>query len=47
MEGLWYEPTHELSTWNPKIYESCALYEDQCNIYQSFSECVKRVLQQR
>jgi GTPase SAR1 family protein len=41
-EGLWYETQDKLSVWNPLIYETCALYNKQDNIYRSFSECARR-----
>ncbi len=45
MKKLWYEPPHKLSTWNPMIYETCALYGQHYNIYQCFLEFIKRVLE--
>lgn len=41
-EKLWYEPDNKLSIWNPMVYQSCALYEKQKEIYRSFSECARR-----
>ena len=41
-EKLWYEKDHALHKWNPIIYETCALYEKQENIYESFRECARR-----
>ena len=41
-EGLWYDPPHRLAIWNPIIYESCALYNKQKNIYRCFNECARR-----
>lgn len=42
-EKLWYEIDDKLSLWNPIIYETCALYDQQKDIYRSFSECARRV----
>jgi signal recognition particle receptor subunit beta len=42
-EKLWYEPDHELYSWNPIIYKTCALYDKHKDIYRSFSECARRV----
>ena len=42
-ENLWYEPDHPLSSWNPLIYETCALYDMKKNIFRSFYECARRV----
>jgi len=41
-EKLWYEPNNKLSIWNPIIYKTCALYDQQKDIYRSFSECARR-----
>ncbi len=41
-EGLWYEPGDPLNMWNPIIYESVALYDQQKEIYKIFSECARR-----
>jgi len=41
-ENLWYDPPHELSTWNPLIYECVALYDQERAIYKSFAECARR-----
>jgi len=43
-EKLWYESNHELSNWNPAIYNTCALYGRDINIYQSFYECARRTI---
>ena len=41
-EKLWYEQDHELHTWNPIIYKSCALYDQRENVYRAFTECARR-----
>ena len=41
-EKLWYEQDNKLSIWNPIIYKTCALYNQQKDIYRSFSECARR-----
>ena len=41
---LWYGSDHPLNSWNPVIYETCALYDKHMNISSSFNECVKRTL---
>ena len=41
-EKLWYEPDNKLFIWNPMIYKTCALYDQQKDIYRSFSECARR-----
>jgi hypothetical protein len=41
-ENLWYDSSHDLSTWNPKIFLTCALYDKQRNIYESFYEVTRR-----
>ncbi|MFX1316337.1 MAG: ADP-ribosylation factor-like protein [Promethearchaeota archaeon] len=43
-EKLWYKPDHELYKRNPIIYKTCALYDKRENVYRSFYECVRRVL---
>jgi len=42
-ERLWYELDNKLHTWNPMIYETCALYNQEKDIFRSFSECARRV----
>lgn len=42
-EGLWYEPSHKLNSWNPIIYEVSISYEQRAEIYHCFSECVRRI----
>ena len=46
-ENLWHEPDHELYHQNPVIYRTCALYDKRKNIYRSFYECVRRILNGR
>ena len=43
-ENLWYEPNEKLSLWNPPIYKTSALFEDQKNIYRSFQKCTQMCL---
>lgn len=41
-EDLWYEPNHELYIWNPLIYKTCALIDQERDIYRSFYEIARR-----
>ncbi len=41
-EKLWFEPDNKLSIWNPIIYKTCALFDQEKNIYRSFTECARR-----
>ncbi|MEJ2296360.1 MAG: ADP-ribosylation factor-like protein [Candidatus Lokiarchaeota archaeon] len=41
-EKLWYSPDKKLHIWNPLIYDTCALYDQQKDIYRSFHECCRR-----
>ncbi|MEE9377614.1 MAG: ADP-ribosylation factor-like protein [Candidatus Lokiarchaeia archaeon] len=41
-EKLWYEPRHDLNIWNPLIYKTCALFEQEKDIYRSFYEIARR-----
>lgn len=43
-EKLWYETDNKLYIWNPLIYKSCALYDQQKDIYRSFHECARRTV---
>jgi GTPase SAR1 family protein len=43
-EKLWYDPDNKLYIWNPLIYSSCALFEQQKEIYRSFHECARRTV---
>ena len=43
-EKLCYHDDHALSIWNPKIYHTCALYNKQKNIYESFYKCSRRAV---
>ena len=42
-EKLWYGLDNELSIWNPIIYKTCALYNQQKDVYRSFAECARRI----
>ena len=41
-EDLWYEPNHELNIWNPLIYKTCALLDQEKDIFRSFYEIARR-----
>ncbi|MHA1683194.1 MAG: ADP-ribosylation factor-like protein [Promethearchaeota archaeon] len=41
-EGLWYPVGHQLSLWNPIVYESIAIMPHAKNVYRAFSECARR-----
>ncbi len=41
-EKLWYEPKHDLNIWNPLIYKTCALFEQEKDIFRSFYEIARR-----
>lgn len=41
-EKLWYEPDNKLCIWNPINYKTCALYNQNKDIFRSFSECARR-----
>jgi GTPase SAR1 family protein len=41
-EKLWYGPEHELYIWSPLIYKTCALYDQEKDIYRSFHEIARR-----
>ena len=41
-EGLYYSVDNPLHLWNPVIYPSVALYENQKNVYSVFSELARR-----
>lgn len=41
-EKLWYSLDNKLHIWNPLIYDTCALYDQQKDIYRSFHECCRR-----
>ena len=43
-EKLWFEPNNKLYIWNPLIYNSCAIFEKQKEIYRSFHECARRTV---
>lgn len=42
-ENLWYDSDHELSEWNPLIYESILSYEQRNIVYRCYLECARRV----
>ena len=41
-EKLWYDHLHELNMWNPLIYKTCALFDQEKDIYRSFYEIARR-----
>jgi GTPase SAR1 family protein len=41
-EDLWYDPKHELFIWNPLIYKTCALINQEKDIFNSFYEIARR-----
>jgi len=41
-ENLWYDPKHELYIWNPLIYKTCGLLDQEKDIYRSFYEIARR-----
>ncbi len=43
-EKLWFDPQHELNIWNPLIYKTCALFEQEKDIYRSFYEVSRRAV---
>ena len=43
-EKLWHEPDNKLYNWNPLIYTSCAIFDQQKDIYRSFHECARRTV---
>ena len=43
-EQLWFEHGNELNVYNPLIYETCALYNLRKNIYRSFTECGRQLI---
>jgi signal recognition particle receptor subunit beta len=43
-EKLWFNSNHALGVWNPKIFLTCALYNKQRNVYESFYECSRRAV---
>jgi signal recognition particle receptor subunit beta len=42
-KGLMYEPEHPLYIWNPIIFETIGLYENQKNVYEAFIECTNLI----
>ena len=43
-EGLWYDESHKISIWNPKIYSINITYRNAQEIYNCFSECARRII---
>lgn len=43
-EQLWFEHGNELHSYNPIIYETCALYNLRKNVYRSFTECGRQLI---
>jgi GTPase SAR1 family protein len=41
-EKLWFNPKNKLHIWNPLIYDTCAIYDLEKDIYRSFHECCRR-----
>ena len=41
-ENLFFDPGHELYSWNPIVYESVALYNNAQNVFQVYSELARR-----
>lgn len=41
-ENLFFQPGHQLSHWNPIIYESVSLFNNERNVYQVFAELARR-----
>ena len=41
-EKLWIDEKNKISIWNPIIYKTCALYDNQKDIYRSFHETARR-----
>jgi len=43
-EKVWYDPPHELNRWNPLIYKTCALFDQEKDVYRSFYEIARRAV---
>ena len=43
-EDLWYDTNHELYRWNPLIYKTCALFNQEKDIFKSFYEIARRTV---
>ncbi len=41
-EKLWYGPKNKFYIWNPLIYKTCALFDQEKDIYRSFYEIARR-----
>jgi len=42
-EKIWHENNRELSIQNLLLFDTCALYNDRKNIYDSFYECTRKI----
>ncbi len=43
-EKLWYDPPNQLYIWNPLIYKTCALFDQEKDVYRSFYEAARRAV---
>jgi signal recognition particle receptor subunit beta len=43
-EQLWVETENKINIHNPIIYETCALYDKRKNVYRSFAECGRQLI---
>ncbi len=41
-EKLWYKAKNDLYIWNPLVYKTCALFNQEKDIYRSFYEIARR-----
>jgi GTPase SAR1 family protein len=42
-EKIWHESNRELSIQNLLLFDTCALYDERKNIYNSFYECTRKI----
>ncbi len=42
-EKIWHESNRELSIQNLQLFDTCALYDERKNIYNSFYECTRKI----
>jgi len=42
-EKIWHESNRELSIQNLLLFDTCALYDERKNIYNSFYECTRNI----
>jgi len=42
-EKIWHENNREFNIQNLSIFDTCALYDEQKNIYNSFYECTRKI----